>query len=86
MTKRPRTTAEQIERLEEERRLAHVAVTRAQKRLVLTYVRNYSGSDNFEGTVATRSTLPLPQPILREGSPNAAMWLRVMPQMDYEHS
>ncbi|CAE8696318.1 unnamed protein product, partial [Polarella glacialis] len=65
------------EHQEEERRLAHVATTRAQKRLVLTYVRSFS---SWKLEKAALSSLPLPEPLLPEGSRNAALWKRVRPK------
>ena len=72
-----------IRKLEEERRLAHVAVTRAQKRLVITYVRGFTDRvSEITGKpldAAFQSRLSLPAPLLPEGTPGAAMWLRVSP-------
>lgn len=88
ISKRELSPAEALEHLEEERRLAHVAATRAQRRLVVTYVRGFSsrlsGFDWKPQDPAFRSSLPLPEPLLPEGSPNAAMWLRVSPKAEDE--
>ena len=79
--KRPPTTEEAAEHREEERRLAHVAVTRAQQRLILTYVRNFSTKKKDP---AVLSSMSLPMPLLPEGTAGAAVWERVMPQSDLE--
>mmetsp|Transcript_46957 Transcript_46957/g.149799 ORF Transcript_46957/g.149799 Transcript_46957/m.149799 type:complete len:1540 (+) Transcript_46957:62-4681(+) len=80
--KRDPTPAEAEEHQEEERRLAHVAVTRAQKRLVITHLRSWSSK--YGGELAGLSSLPLPLPLLPEGEPNAAMWVRAMPKSALE--
>jgi len=76
ITKRLPTDAECAEHLEEERRLAHVAATRAQQRLVLTYVRTFSSRCLLP---AARSSLPLPAPIEAEGTAGASVWTRILP-------
>ncbi|CAK0911958.1 unnamed protein product, partial [Prorocentrum cordatum] len=93
ISKRELSPSEALEHLEEERRLAHVAATRAQRRLVVTYVRGFSSRlspfDWKPQDPAFRSSLPLPEPLLPEGAPNAAMWLRISPKAedepDWEH-
>ena len=79
--KRQPTIEEAEGHQEEERRLAHVAFTRAQKRLVLTYVRHWSSRSNDRCQI---SSLPLPDPLLPEGQPGAAMWLRTRPKSRME--
>ena len=74
IVRRPRSDAETQEFVEEERRLAHVAATRAQRRLVISYVRSFSAR---EKTKADVSSIQLPHPILQERSSGAAIWKRV---------
>jgi len=78
-SKRDPTDSERAEHLEEERRLAHVAVTRAQRRLILTYVRWMS---EREPEPAAISSLPLPEPQEAEGTPHAAIWMRERPMVE----
>jgi hypothetical protein len=79
--KREPTPEEAAEHQEEERRLAHVAVTRAQRRLILTHVRSFSSRRKDNAIV---SSLPLPEPVLPEWSQNAAIWTREMPRSEIE--
>ena len=76
LTKRPPTDLEADEHREEERRLAHVAITRAQQRLVFTSLRSFSSKLSDPARV---SCIPLPQPVLEEHAIGAAVWKRDRP-------
>mmetsp|Transcript_92005 Transcript_92005/g.263573 ORF Transcript_92005/g.263573 Transcript_92005/m.263573 type:complete len:204 (-) Transcript_92005:346-957(-) len=54
----------------------------AQKRLVITHLRSWSSK--YGGEPAGLSSLPLPLPLLPEGEPDAAMWVRAMPKSALE--
>ena len=72
--RRPLNESEMQEFMEEERRVAHVAATRAQQQLILSYVRSFSVIEKKEAKI---SSIQLPQPISSECSPSAAVWKRV---------
>ena len=72
--RRPLNESEMQEFMEEERRVAHVAATRAQQQLILSYVRSFSVIEKKEAKI---SSIQLPQPISSECSRSAAVWKRV---------
>ncbi|NYZ61164.1 DNA helicase II [Luteimonas deserti] len=82
-------TAEESGRLEEERRLAYVGITRARQTLVLTYAeaRRLHGQDMF--SVPSRFLREIPPALLREIRPKAPAARASFPQRqrpDYGHA
>jgi DNA helicase-2/ATP-dependent DNA helicase PcrA len=71
--------------VEEERRLAYVGITRAQRRLILTYAesRRMHGTEMLARP--SRFLAELPQPLLEEVRPRARITRPVYVPRDYGH-
>ncbi|MGN6313053.1 MAG: DNA helicase II [Rhodanobacteraceae bacterium] len=79
-------STEDASRLEEERRLAYVGITRARRRLVLTYAesRRMHGSEMLARP--SRFLAELPQSLLEEVRPRAKITRPVYAPRDYGHA
>jgi len=79
-------STEDASRLEEERRLAYVGITRARRRLILTYAesRRMHGSEMLARP--SRFLAELPQSLLEEVRPRAKITRPVYAPRDYGHA
>ncbi|HEY3520130.1 MAG TPA: DNA helicase II [Rhodanobacteraceae bacterium] len=79
-------STEDASRLEEERRLAYVGITRARRRLILTYAesRRMHGSEMLARP--SRFLAELPQSLLEEVRPRARITRPVYAPRDYGHA
>jgi len=78
-------STEDVSRLEEERRLAYVGITRARARLILTYAesRRMHGTEMLARP--SRFLAELPQPLLEEVRPRAKITRPVYAPRDWGH-
>lgn len=74
--------------LEEERRLAYVAFTRAKERLILTYVKNRQMMGTINQTIVSRFISELPSNLVEfvDSGEMGSDWLEIEDDIDHERS